>query len=212
MQQHIKIAVIGGTGKSGKYLVKELISKGYSIRLLHRKPETLTLNSSLVEIFKGDARDASAISGLITGTQAVISTLSQPAGEPSIFSDATRNIISAMEQHHVSRYIVIAGLNVDTPFDQKGDVTQAGTDWMRANYPITTQDRQVEYELLKSSSINWTMVRLPLIAQTGERKGILSSLTDCPGTGISATDLADFLISQLTDDTFSRRAPFIANG
>lgn len=211
MQQNIKIAVIGGTGKSGKYLVKELISKGYSIRLLHRKPEKLTLNSSLIEIVKGDARDASAISRLIEGAGAVISALSQPVGETSIFSDATRNIISAMEEHHVSRYIVIAGLNVDTPSDQKGEMTRAGTDWMKANYPVTTQDRQKEYEILRSSSIDWTMVRLPLIEQTEERKGIISSLTDCPGTGISATDLADFLITQLSDEQFSRQAPFIAS-
>jgi len=39
MQQNIKIAVLGGTGKAGKYLVKQLRKQGFQIKLLLRNPE-----------------------------------------------------------------------------------------------------------------------------------------------------------------------------
>ena len=47
--------------------------------------------------------------------------------------------------------------------------------------------------------------------QTDKRNQINVSLEDCPGDKISATDLADFLIEQLSDDRFVRKSPFIAS-
>jgi len=211
MKQHIKIAVIGGTGKSGKYLVRELLQQGFQCKLLLRKPENLTIKSSFIEVVKGDARDYGPIRLLIDGCDAVISTLGQPKGETTIFSQATQNVIRAMGECNVKRYLLITGLNVDTPFDKKGPKTKFGTDWMKTNYPETTSDKQVEYEVLVNSDVDWTIVRLPLIEQTNEQRNIQISLEDCPGDKISATDLAHFLIRQLTEDLYFRQAPFLAN-
>jgi len=55
MKQIIKVAVIGGTGKSGKYLVKELIRQGFHFKILLRNPESFQINNPLVEVVKGDA-------------------------------------------------------------------------------------------------------------------------------------------------------------
>jgi hypothetical protein len=82
---------------------------------------------------------------------------------------------------------------------------------MYDNFPVTTADKQLEYETLLKSNVGWTLVRLPLIEQTDEREEIKTSLEDCPGDKISAASLAHFLIEQLTDDRFIRKAPFIAN-
>ena len=82
---------------------------------------------------------------------------------------------------------------------------------MRKNYPISTESKQREYEILVSSNIDWTLVRLPLIEQTDEKSEIIISLIDCPGDKISAANLAHFLIDQLFVDTFIRKSPFISN-
>jgi NAD(P)H-binding len=116
-----------------------------------------------------------------------------------------------MNECSIQRYIVTTGLNVDTPFDKKSPKTQSATDWMKTNYPKTTLDKQEEFNLLLDSDISWTLVRLPLIEQTDERRKILVSLEDCLGDKISATDLAYFLIEQLSDDSYARKCPFIAN-
>jgi putative NADH-flavin reductase len=205
------VAVIGGTGKAGKYLVKQLLLQNFRIKLLHRKPETLTFDTPLIQIVKGDARDYTAIHNLLAGCDAVLSCLSQPVGEQTIFSDATRNILKAMAAHHISRYITTAGLNVDTPSDQKSAQTQFGTNWMYENFPTTTRDRQIEYQLLVDSGVDWTMVRLPLINQTDEINEIVISLIDCPGNNINATSLALFMIRALNDGKFVKQAPFIAD-
>jgi hypothetical protein len=82
---------------------------------------------------------------------------------------------------------------------------------MYENFPATTTDRQVEYQLLTDSHTNWTMVRLPLITQTDDISEIKVSLVDCPGNNISATNLAFFMIGQLNSAEFVKQAPFIAD-
>ncbi|QNF33094.1 NAD(P)H-binding protein [Adhaeribacter swui] len=208
-----KIAVIGGTGKSGTYLVQELVDQGIPIKVLIRNRERFPVQSPLVEVVTGDVTVYEDLQALIAGTQAVISALGLgvPASEPTIFSQATKNIIRAMQQYQVCRYIVLTGLQVDAPWDKKGLQTKAATDWMYANFPRSTADRQREYQLLSASPIDWTLVRLPLIAQTNGRHKVKTSLEDCPGDQISAADLASFLVEQLTDNTYIKKSPFIAN-
>ena len=211
MTPHIKVAVIGGTGKAGKYIVKNLLAQGFSIKVLLRYPEKFQISNPLIEIVQGDARDLLAIRQLLKDCQAVISAVGQPVGEPSVFSQVTRNMIQVMHEYKMSRYLLITGLNVDTPFDQKSPKTKFGTDWMKANYPLTTADKQVEYETLAESDIDWTLVRLPMIEQTDMINEVKVDLEDCPGDQISATDLALFLIKQLTDSMYIKKAPFISS-
>lgn len=213
MIQKIKIAVIGGTGKSGKYLVNQLINQGFQLKILLRNPDNFQLKSSLIEVIKGEVTSFSSIHSLIEDCQAVISTLGLgiPASEPTIFSQSTTNVIKAMNECNVHRYIVTTGLNVDTPFDRKSSKTSFGTDWMKKTFPISTTDKQLEYDILVNSNIDWTLVRLPLIEQTDERNQVNVDLEDCPGDKISATDLAFFLIEQLSSEAYIKKSPFLSN-
>ena len=205
------IAVIGGTGKSGKYLVNTLIENQYKLRLLVRNTRNLGGIHPSIEVVEGDARDYPAVLSLLAGCEAIISTLGQPQGESSIFSQATKNVVKAMKVSGVNRYVVTTGLSVNTPGDQKDEKVQFATNWMYENFPETTEDKQVEYEFLSQSKVAWTLVRLPLIIQTEERFPLKVSLENCAGENASATDLAHFLMEQLSDNRYIGRSPFIFN-
>ena len=212
MKNNFKIAVIGGTGKSGRYLVQELVRKGHHLKVLVRNPENFKVESDLVKVVNGDVRNYETVKALIEGCSMVLSTLGgTPLSEPTVFSQATHNILRAMTEKGIKRYIVVTGLNVDTPFDKKSPKTKFATDWMYENYSKSTQDRQDEYDLLVASELDWTLVRLPMIEPIDERKGTKTSLEDCLGDNISASDLAHFLIEQISDTSFIKEAPFIAN-
>ncbi|WP_308130894.1 NAD(P)H-binding protein [uncultured Flavobacterium sp.] len=213
MKQDIKIAVIGGTGKSGKYLVRALINQGFTFKLLVRNPKNFQSDYPNVEVIIGDASDYSSIAKLVKGCHAVISTLGLgiPPSEPTLFSKATTNILQAMQQWNVQRYIVTTGLNVNTPQDQKGPKVIFATNWMYENFPISTANQQLEHDILTQSTADWTLVRLPLIELVDEKCPIAISLEDCPGDKINAASLACFLIEQLNDQEFVKKAPFIAN-
>jgi len=213
MKNNLNIVVIGGTGKSGRYLVQQLIRQGYRFRILVRNPENFKVKSDLVEVVYGDVNNYHVVKDLLEGCKVVLSALGSgiPHSKPTIFTSGTNNIIRAMNELGLRRYIVLTGLNVNTPLDQKNPKTKFATDWMYENYPKSTQDRQDEYDLLVASELDWTLVRLPMIALIDERKKTKTSLVDCLGDTISATDLAHFLIEQISDTSFIKEAPFIAN-
>jgi putative NADH-flavin reductase len=205
-----KIAVIGGGGRTGQYLVNQLIEKGYSLKLLLRHPENFTIDSPLIEIVHGDVLDQEAVRMLLDGCGAILSTVGQRKDEPLVASQASVNILNAIGDRPM-RYVVLAGLNVDTPTDEKGEETLKATQWMKATFPTIHNDRQKSYSVLAGSNTEWVMVRVPYIEFNGNRAGVKVNLTDCPGSKIDAADIAGFMIGQLTDDTWLRKAPFISN-
>ena len=148
---------------------------------------------------------------MVEGCQAIISTVGQRKDEPLVASQATTNVLKAMGEFGIQRYILVAGLNVDTPFDKKGTETSLASEWMRMNFPLIHADRQKAYSILSTSDVNWTLVRVPFIVFSDARDKTAVSLEDCPGKKITAPDIAAFLIEQLNDDTYARKSPFITN-
>ncbi|MBZ4043316.1 NAD(P)-dependent oxidoreductase [Flavobacterium hibisci] len=206
-----KVAVLGGGGRTGKYLVNQLLEKGFNVKVLLRNPETFTIQNSKVEIIEGDATNESAIRSLLKDCQAVLSTIGQRPGEPMVASNATKNILKIMNDFNIQQYVLLAGINVDTPFDKKGEKTIAATNWMKANYPEIQQDRQITYKLLTESDVNWTLVRVPFIDFTDTSSKIIVNLEDCPGDKISSFDIAHFMVQEMIEEKFVRKSPFITN-
>jgi putative NADH-flavin reductase len=211
MEKLYTIAVIGGTGKAGQYLVKELVKQGYKIKMLVRNPEKFQIESPLVEKIQGNVRNYESVCSLITGCDAVISTLGQTKGESPVFSVAAQNITKAMNSFNVQRYLMVTGLTLDTPDDKKGLGTKFQSKMMKLIFPSIIADKQKEFEIISKSNLDWTVVRVPFIEQSKLTGEIKISLIDCPGKKISSTDLSNFLIDQLTDSRFIRKTPFIAN-
>lgn len=211
MKQPTTIAVLGGGGRTGTYLVQELLHRGYQLKLLLRQPDHFSISHHSIQIYKGDATHYDDIHELVRGCDAIISTVGQRPNEPLVASQATQHILRVMEEFQIRRYISVAGLNLDTPTDQKNARTQMATDWMKSTYPIIHEDRQRAYEVLAESQVDWTLVRVPFIVFTDERGATNSDLVDCSGEKVRPPDLAAFLADQLTDTRYLRQAPFVAS-
>jgi len=210
MKNISKVAVLGGGGRTGKYLVKQLLKNGFSIKLLLRNPDNFTIQNSKIEIIKGDALSEESVSLLLGDCQAVINTIGQRMGEPMVASGATKNVLNAMDAYGIQRYLLLAGLNIDTPFDKKSLKTIMATDWMKTNFPEIQKDRQFTYDLLSSSKIDWTQVRVPLIVFSDESNEISVNLEDCLGDKITALDISKFLVKEMVESNYIRQSPFIS--
>lgn len=210
MEHNTKIAVIGG-GRSGKYLIRQLLSEGYSLRILLRNPENFSIESPHIEIVRGDAINAEDIRLLTESCRAVISTLGQRKGEPLVTTRSTENILHAMNENNVQRFIAVAGLTIDTPFDKKRFSTRMVSKLIKWIFPAVVADKQNAYHILSRSTVNWTLVRTPRLESSDVRSQFKVSLEDCPGSKLTRADLAVFLSKQLLDNTYSQKAPFVAS-
>lgn len=205
-----KVAILGGNGRTGNYLVSQLLEKGFDLKVLLRNPENFPIQNPKIEIVKGDALEIDCIRDLLKDCDAIISTLGQRQNEPLTALKATKNILKAMKEYAIKRYILLAGLNVDTPFDKKSDITISATNYMKANFPEIQKDRQNAYDALVESDIDWTLVRVPFIDFNVPSSEISISLEDCLGERIAAPDIARFMIKVLEESIFVKQAPFIA--
>lgn len=210
MKNISKVAVLGGGGRTGNYLVNQLLKKGFSVKLLLRNPEKFEIQNSKIEIIKGDALDFESIKVLLKESEAVLSTIGQRKDEPLVASAVTKNVLKAMKEYNINRYVLLAGLNIDTPFDKKSSKTIMATDWMKANFPIIQEDRQKAYTLLEESDVNWTQVRVPFIEFSNDSSEIAVNVKDCLGDKISAFDIAVFMTEEMVESNYSRQSPFIS--
>jgi putative NADH-flavin reductase len=210
MKNISKVAVLGGGGRTGKYLVHQLLENGFSVKLLLRNPDNFTIQNSKIEIIKGDAINEESINLLLKDCQAVVCTIGQRPGEPMVASQTTKNVLNAMKRYGIERYVLLAGLNIGTPFDKKSPKTIMATDWMKTNFPEIQKDRQFTYDLLVDSKIDWTQVWVPLIVFSDESSEITVNLEDCLGEKISAFDISKFMVKEMIESNYSRQSPFIS--
>jgi putative NADH-flavin reductase len=211
MKKKLTIAMIGGGGRSGQYIVKQLLSEGHTLKLLLRNPSNFSIEGRAIKIIKGDAADYDAIHSLLYGADAIVSTLGQRKGEPLVTLKATENILQAIATHGVQRFICVMGLTMQHPTDRKRFETRLATKLLKWIFPSVVRDKQKAFDLLRQSPMPWTIIRTPMIEFSDVQEEVLVSLEDCPGRKISAASLATFISQQLTDTTYLRQAPFVAN-
>jgi putative NADH-flavin reductase len=212
----MKLALFGATGPTGKHLIEEALSQGHSLSVYTRDAKKLEAFAGNIEIVVGDLQDREAIAKCVHGADAVISALGanrmRVQGDRPIMHGMS-HIISAMKQTGLCRIIQISTAAYRDPKDRFALKAHAVVWMFRVLAPKAYEDFTATGELVAKSGLDWTLVRIPY-------------LKDGPGNGqvdvgwygrtklsmkLSRGDLAKFLLHQVTDKTFVRAAPGIAN-
>jgi len=210
MNHSQRIALIGGTGKVGKYVATKAIEKGYQVRMLVRNPSKYTLTG--IDVIKGDVQDRIAIQQLIQECDVVINAFGQPMKAHPIYSTVTQSILEVMTESNIRRYIGVTGGSLSLNGDKKSMVNRFGSTVFELLFSRMMNDKKKEWMvLLLNKHIDWTMVRLPFVLDKDEKQLIKEHLTDMPGSTIRNGDIATFLLQQIDNDSYIHKAPFISN-
>ncbi|KGR74278.1 NAD(P)-dependent oxidoreductase [Ureibacillus sinduriensis] len=212
MEQSYKIAIIGGTGKVGRHIAKRALENGHHVRMFVRNPDKLTFKDARVEIVRGNVENQEDIKNLLHDCQVVINTFGQPLKEKQIYSSVTKSILEVMADLKIPRYIGVTGGSLTIEGDRKSFINRIGAKLFEILYCGMMKDKKAEWDTLnRSKDIDWTLIRLPFIAEGPEIGTIKESLTNMPGTKITNQDIATFLINQIGTKKYVHKAPFIAN-
>ncbi|AJY73668.1 NAD(P)-dependent oxidoreductase [Paenibacillus beijingensis] len=207
-----KIAIIGGTGKVGRYIVKQALAEGYSVRMLARNPDRVTISDERLEVVKGDAQDSKAVSAALQDCDVVINAFGQPNREKfPIYSELTRLIISLMKEAGIRRYIGITGASLNAPGDRKSTGNRIGAAIFRLLYPAMMEDKRKELNILQNSHVDWTLLRLPFVIEGPAINEVKVNELDMPGMKMRSADISAFIVKQIADSRFIRKYPFISN-
>lgn len=207
----MKILVLGATGATGRLIVGRAIDKGYEVVALVRSREK-ALDLKGAELIEGDARDPAALAHAIAGCDAVISSLGTPMSpfrEVTLLSTATRALVGIMAEQNVRRLVCITGLGAG---DSRG---HGGFFFDRVFLPLMLrkvyEDKNRQEDAIRASTLDWTIVR-PTVLNDKPARGHIKALTDLSGVHggtIARADVAEFVVQQLTTDTWLGKAPLI---
>ena len=212
-EKNVTIAVLGATGMVGGFILQEALAQGYTVRALARTPQKLDMLKGRITIVQGDARDPSAIAALLRGSNIVISALGPVKADGDaarmISTTATAHVIQLMPEYNIKRYILVSGAAVMIPGDDRNL-----TGWLMQKIASVTlhdtlKDKQAEYQLLADSSVQWTLVRCPLIEAEPVKRKPRASLDSPTSFNLRAGELARFIIEQIDSEEFIRKGPFL---
>lgn len=208
-----KIALFGGTGKTGSLFLKLAVEAGYELKVLVRNPTKIQLNHPQIQYLNGDIAHYEAVHKVIAGCDLVVSLFGQVKGSPPrIQTLGTQHMIRAMKVEGISRIISLSGGGLPYPeFDQPKWTDRAIRTIMKIVVPEILNDAHLHAEALQESGLDWTIVRGPRLTQeAGRGQYRIGWVGVNSGTKISRHDLAHFILQVVRDHSFSHQMPFVS--
>ena len=145
----MKVAVFGGTGYVGSYIVEELVNQGFTPRLLVRNgSEKKIMKPKKCEIFKGDIDNTDIVEEVISQADVVIYLIAVIREFPrkgitweKLQFKAVRSCIDISKTHNVKKFILMSA----------NGVKPHGTNYQKTKFMAD--------EYLKNSGLNYTIFR-----------------------------------------------------
>ena len=211
----MKIAILGSTGFVGRVLLARALKDGHQVRTLVRNPDKLGEFRDRVELVKGDVFEIDRVEETVRGAQVLLSTVPPEAHarDPQRYAKLMEELLAVLKRNSVRRFIHIGGA---AHGGGEGEAWSAGRRFLRGFLKVVYRQglvaKQLEWEALRKSDLDWTLVRPPRIA-SGRRTGtVLADERKLAGLWIDVDDLVDFMLKQISSDEWVRRAPLVASG
>jgi putative NADH-flavin reductase len=206
------IVVLGAAGRTGHLIVEEALRAGHRVTAAVRTPEKFpaTTTTDGLKITHADVRDSNSLYDAIRGHDTVVSAVG-PAGRKAhkLYSDAAHATTTAMRSAGASRYLAITSVGV------RHDDPQFSW-WYRSLIRPLGRDLYTDMSLMedivRATDLDWTFVR-PTYLQDREPTGtyrVTDNHTPANGWKITRADVAKFMVEEISQHRWSRRAPSLA--
>jgi putative NADH-flavin reductase len=207
----MRLAVVGATGPTGREIVREALRRGHDVIAAVRRPDASVVDAPGLVVVKADVTDTqSSLLPAVEGVDAVLSALgSRDRGPTAVYSLGARRIVEAMHSAGVRRLVCISSEGLEIPAGTPLLQRLVTRHVVQRLYRNAYADMRAMEALLESSSLDWTVVRAPML-RDGASGGSYRVALDgsLPGGGtLRRSELAEFMLDCIDrPDTFGRRA------
>lgn len=118
----MKVLVAGATGETGRRVVRELVSKGLSVRALVRDSQKAQeILPSPVEVVVGDVLERKSLEAAISGCSALVcATGASPSfditGPYQVDYEGTKNLVDVSKAQNIEHFVFVSSLCVSRFF------------------------------------------------------------------------------------------------
>jgi len=198
-----RVVVFGATGKTGQHVWKQALDQGHEVTVFVRSPAKIGSTESNLHIVQGDVFDADSVAVAVANHDVAIVCLgSTSLSDKTTLTTGTKNVIDGMTRHNVPRLIVVSAAGVAESWKQIPWLSRILFKTMLRNL---FADNHTQEALIKESSLDWTIVRAATLKDE-PASGDYTVSNTVRTTHINRADVADFLVKQVTDTTYSNQA------
>lgn len=203
----MKLLIFGATGGTGRQLLQQALEQGHEVTAFVRDPAKLNIQHPHLHIRQGDVLNYQTVEPVVKGHDAVLSALGSPANKiGTIRSQGTQHIITAMEKHGIRRFICQTSLGYG---DSKAVLDRTPFIFKYIIVPFLLKkgfaDHALQEEYVKKSRLDWVIVRPANLTDkgfTGQYKHGFRADDKTIKAKVSRADVADFMLKQLSDNTY----------
>ena len=209
-----RIAVFGATGRTGQELLGQAHEKGLQVNALVRQPDKLRECRDFVSAIEGNVVDPSAVERVVAGCMAVVSVLGRRQESPAdLLTAASLNTVAAMKTEGIKRLVVLVDTGVQDPSDRPPLAQRILRFMLYTMNGRLSRDSRSAARIVSESGLDWTLVRAPILTD-GPRTGHyrVGALARGMPLRISRADVAEFMLSCLTEDKFVHERPAVGGG
>lgn len=209
----MRVTVFGGTGPAGLLVIERALAAGHEVVAFARSPAKVPTRMGLT-VVQGELNDVAAMERALKGSRAVISLLGPgPKVVRGELSSGVQRMLDVAKAQGVERVIVLATPSAAAPEDRRDWLFGALVLSVKLGLRAAYDEIVAIGEAVRSSPLNWTLVRVPLLINGGPTGQVRAGFL---GTGVvrarlTRSDLAQFFVDQLDDSRWSRSAPAISN-
>lgn len=209
----MNILIIGSTGGTGKQLVKKSLERGHYVTAFARNPSKISITHPNLKVLEGNVLDIETLQKAIIDQDAVLCALGHkrwfyPA---KILSKGTSNIIEAMQENKVKRFICETSLGLGESIGKMGLYYSFFV--IPFILPFYFYDKRKQESAIRSSSLDWTIVR-PGALNNKKGRGKYRHGSEVGNyfytVSISREDVAEFMLNQIEDKNYLHSAPGIS--
>lgn len=160
----------------------------------------------------GDIRMGERVVEALEGADLVVSTLgSWGTKHQDILSTGMSHIIPAMESRQLLRIVSLTGADANAPGDTQGLIHHLAHRLFLTTAPRIMRDSERHIQLLSDSRLDWTVLRSPVMTETGDAgRYQLSRYRPYPWQTVHRASVARALVDLLDSTDYSQAAPYIA--
>lgn len=205
----MNLLIFGATGETGRELVQQALDQGHTVTGFSRHADELQTDFPQAQTVQGDVTDKATVDQAVQGQEAVLSALGSDSlkRNPALVQGVD-NIVRAMEQHNVRRLVYQSSLGVGDSRERVGFLIRY------IIIPLVLRNAIADHEekerIIQASNLDWVIVR-PAGLRNEPRTGDYRAGEDIEfGSRIARADVADFMLKQVTDDTYVKKTPGIS--
>jgi putative NADH-flavin reductase len=206
----MKLVVLGATGRTGRLLVEKALVEGHEVAAFARNPSRLALEHERLVLLPGDVGNAVQVELAVAVAEAIISALGPTrTSSRDVMTVGARNIVEAMNRHGVRRLVWQTGAAVRDSQDPPSVIRAVMAGLLRLLSPGVLEDSERAYQIIKTSGLDWTVVRVARLKDGPEQGDYQVGFAPPGPKPVSREDVAGFMLQQLSDDSYCRQAPMI---